>query len=203
MLFTGFPKISRLSRDCIITEKIDGTNGQLYFFAEVDKSIPKTATNVTSEDNPNYYFMSVGSRKRWLTPEDDNFNFAKWAWENKDELFTLLGPGRHYGEWFGSGIQRNYGLQSGERWLSLFNTTKHEGIQNRTKLNLTTVPILRKNTFTTQIVEEALSDLKKYGSFLVPSFKNPEGIVIYHTGSGTLYKKTLENDEQPKGQVEI
>jgi hypothetical protein len=27
--FAGFPKISRLSRDCIITEKIDGTNAQI------------------------------------------------------------------------------------------------------------------------------------------------------------------------------
>jgi hypothetical protein len=27
--FAGFPKIARLSRECVITEKIDGTNAQI------------------------------------------------------------------------------------------------------------------------------------------------------------------------------
>jgi hypothetical protein len=27
---------------------------------------------------------------------------------------------------------------------------------------------------------------------------NPEGVVIYHTASGQLFKKTIENDEKPK-----
>lgn len=30
---------------------------------------------------------------------------------------------------------------------------------------------------------------------MISGFMDPEGIVIYHTGSGTLYKKTFENDE--------
>lgn len=28
--FNGFPKIARLSRECVITEKIDGTNAQIF-----------------------------------------------------------------------------------------------------------------------------------------------------------------------------
>ena len=30
MLFQDFPKMARLSRDIIVTEKIDGTNAQVY-----------------------------------------------------------------------------------------------------------------------------------------------------------------------------
>lgn len=30
--FQSFPKIGRLNRDCVITEKIDGSNGQIHIF---------------------------------------------------------------------------------------------------------------------------------------------------------------------------
>ena len=36
-------------------------------------------------------------------------------------------------------------------------------------------------------------------SFAVQDYLNPEGIVIYHKASGQLFKKTIKNDEQPKG----
>jgi hypothetical protein len=29
----------------------------------------------------------------------------------------------------------------------------------------------------------------------------PEGIVVFHTASGALFKKTIEGDEKPKGQA--
>jgi hypothetical protein len=32
----------------------------------------------------------------------------------------------------------------------------------------------------------------------VPGFMRPEGVVIFHTASGTLYKKTVKDDHQPK-----
>jgi hypothetical protein len=76
--FIAFPKIARLYKECVITEKIDGTNGVIYI-----------------TDN---YEMFVGSRNRWLTAESDNFGFHRWASENQDELMGL-GPGRHHGEW--------------------------------------------------------------------------------------------------------
>ena len=87
--FEKFDKIARLSRNCIITEKIDGTNAQVFI-------------------GENGEFLT-GSRNRWITPEDDNAGFARWALENKEKLLQL-GPGRHFGEWWGSGIQRRYGL---------------------------------------------------------------------------------------------
>jgi hypothetical protein len=63
------------------------------------------------------------SRSRWITPDDDNFGFAAWVEANRDELLTL-GPGRHFGEWWGSGIQRGYGLPKGEKRFSLFNVSR-------------------------------------------------------------------------------
>lgn len=102
--FVEFPKLARAARQCIITEKIDGTNAQVYI----------------SDDG---FTMKVGSRTRWITPQDDNFGFAAWVEANREELMKL-GPGRHYGEWWGSGIQRAYGLPKGERRFSLFNVSR-------------------------------------------------------------------------------
>jgi hypothetical protein len=89
--FREFPKMARLSREIIITEKIDGTNAQIFI----------------GEDGE----FLCGSRTRWITPENDNYGFAKWAYERKDDLIRDLGPGRHFGEWWGQGIQRGYGLK--------------------------------------------------------------------------------------------
>lgn len=75
--FHEFPKIARYSREAICTEKLDGTCSLIYI-------------------GPSGEFLT-GSRKRWITPADDNFGFAAWAQEHKDELLTL-GPGRHFGE---------------------------------------------------------------------------------------------------------
>ena len=94
MEFTEFPKIARLSRECTITEKIDGTNGSIYI-------------------GENGEFL-IGSRTQWITPERDNHGFARWCMEHKEELFKL-GIGHHFGEWWGSGIQRGYGLTE-KRW---------------------------------------------------------------------------------------
>ena len=78
MEFEKFTKIARFSREVIVTEKIDGTNAQI----------------VITEDGEFF----TGSRNRFITPEDDNFGFSKWAHEHKEELMKL-GVGKHYGEW--------------------------------------------------------------------------------------------------------
>lgn len=75
--FIEFPKIARLSRECVITEKLDGTNAQIY---------------ITEEGE-----MHVGSRTRWITVNDDNHGFARWAKTNENDLLKL-GAGSHFGE---------------------------------------------------------------------------------------------------------
>src|SRR6266404_7201095 len=91
MEFVAFPKIPRISREMIITEKLDGTNAQVWI--------------------GDYGEFQTGSRNRWITPgkATDNAGFAGWCEENKEELLKL-GPGHHFGEWWGRGIQRTYGL---------------------------------------------------------------------------------------------
>lgn len=178
MDFKGFPKIERLNREIIITEKIDGTNAQITI----------------TEDGQ----FLTGSRTRWITPEDDNFGFSKWSHENKDELLKL-GVGTHFGEWWGSGIQRNYGLKSGERRFSLFNVTKWDCPERPKCCQI--VPVLYKSLFSEVMIDQCLQNLKTFGSKVVPGFPSPEGIIIYHTASKKLFKVTLENDSQPKGVV--
>lgn len=177
MDFVEFPKIARLSRECVITEKIDGTNGCICI-------------------GENGEFL-IGSRTRWITPENDNHGFARWAMENKDELMRL-GPGTHFGEWWGSGIQRGYGLVKGEKRFSLFNVHRWADAAIRPAC-CGVVPTIYRGMFTTDLVEEALNELRNHGSLASEGFMKPEGIVIFHTAGGYRFKKTIERDEQPKG----
>jgi len=177
--FVGFPKIARLSRDIVITEKIDGTNGSIYI----------------GEDGE----FLVGSRTRWITPDNDNHGFARWAYEHKEDLITKLGIGQHFGEWWGSGIQRGYGLTKGEKRFSLFNT--HRWYNDRIRPACCgCVPILYQGDFDTNQIKMELIGLEINGSFVAPGFMNPEGIIIYHTAANMMFKKTILKDEKGKGE---
>lgn len=194
--FQEFPKMARFSRECIITEKIDGTNAQILITDDGD--------------------LFVGSRTRWITPQNDNNGFAAWVEAHKEEVLKL-GPGRHFGEWWGSGIQRGYGLAKGEKRLSLFNVSRwclhgHEPQQIPTadpriiKMQdvlpecIGLVPVLRRVNFDriSDASESALHELKERGSIAAPGFMKPEGIVIFHVAANYGFKKTLEKDETPK-----
>lgn len=192
--FNGFPKMARLSRECIITEKIDGTNAQILI----------------TEDGE----MHVGSRTRWITPENDNFGFAAWARDHKDELMQL-GVGRHFGEWWGSGIQRKYGMT--EKRFSLFNVSRW-CLHNEQPKQIPTadsrivkmqdvlppcchlVPVLYRGIFSTEIVDVVLDKLRTNGSSAAPNFMNPEGVVVFHVAGNVGFKKTIERDDIPKNQ---
>lgn len=192
--FESWPKMARLSRECIITEKIDGTNAQVFI----------------TEDGQ----VFAGSRTRWITPENDNYGFARWVESNKQELLKL-GPGRHFGEWWGAGIQRTYGLK--EKCFSLFNTTRwslypehpawplrRPGVFDMKELNdgpdcCSVVPVLHRGDFDTGHIKNILNWLSGIGSVAAPGFMKPEGIVIYHVAAQLAFKKTIVGDESPKG----
>jgi hypothetical protein len=176
--FIEFPKIARLNRQCIVTEKIDGTNACICI----------------GEDGS----FRTGSRTRWITPEDDNFGFSRWAHEHREELMKL-GPGTHYGEWWGSGIQRGYGLPKGEKRFSLFNTSRWSDDAVRPAC-CHVVPVLAVWSTLGPAVSDALETLRTKGSVAVPGFMRPEGIVVYHTASRQLFKVTLERDDEWKGK---
>jgi RNA ligase len=176
--FAPFPKISRLSREIVITEKLDGTNAQV----------------IITEDGQ----IAAASRKCLIVPgKRDNYGFAGWVQENAADLMRL-GVGRHFGEWWGQGIQRAYGLP--EKRFSLFNVALWSDEESRPKC-CGVVPTIWRGLFSTLDVEIALNILRFQGSFAAPGFMEPEGIVIFHTASGTLFKKTLDRDEEWKGKA--
>ena len=192
--FTPFPKIGRLNKDMVVTEKLDGTNA---------------AVGITEDGN-----VYAQSRKQIITPEKDNFNFAAWVAEHEEELIKL-GPGVHFGEWWGSGIQRGYDLR--EKRFSLFNTGRWnselnkyvtdpyayikddgeeavEGLDLRGETHCIecpvchVVPLLAVHTFDTGLIQAIYTQLKFRGSVAAPGFENPEGVVVFHTARGTLFK---------------
>lgn len=170
--FKAFPKIARLSREVIVTEKIDGTNAQIYI----------------GEDGE----FLAGSRTRWITPEADNFGFARWAEQNKEELLKL-GPGHHFGEWWGVGIQRGYSLS--ERRFSLFNVSKWSDPKIR-PFCCSVVPTIGMFEFNSLIIDECLQQLREKGSWASPGFANPEGIIVFHVQNGVMFKKTFKDEHK-------
>lgn len=193
--FKEFPKIARYSRDVIVTEKIDGTNACIC--------ITESGEFLT------------GSRTRWITPEKDNYGFSRWAHDHKDELIGL-GVGTHFGEWWGSGCQRGYGLPKGEKRFSLFNVTRwclhgHEPqripmadprivkMQDVLPPCVGLVPVLWRGKFDDLNANQILADLEKNGSKAAEGFMQPEGIVIFHIAGNVGFKKTILKDDEPKG----
>ena len=174
--FIPFTKISRLSRDMIITEKIDGTNACIWI----------------GEDGE----FRTASRTKWLTLEQDNAHFCKRANLHKEELMQL-GKGYHFGEWWGQSIQRNYGLR--ERRFSLFNVSRWSDPATRPEC-CGVVPTLYVGMFDTAKVQEVMDSLWQTGSIAAPGYMKPEGVVIFHTSHGQLFKKTFEKDEKGKGE---
>jgi hypothetical protein len=109
-----------------------------------------------------------------------------------------LGPGRHFGEWWGQGIQRNYGLK--EKRFSLFNVSRWFDADIRPAC-CCVVPILFRGDFNTCTINHWLNVLQGSGSFAAPGFMKPEGVVVWHTAANMGFKKTIEHDEIPKSKV--
>lgn len=211
--YVEFPKIARLSREIIITEKIDGTNASIVI---VSKPASGSDWSINPPDlvyDPNYviaekdgYVMLAGSRTKFVKPGEDNHGFAAWVVSNADQLFGL-GPGQHFGEWWGSGIQRGYNLPKGEKRFSLFNTSRWGEHRDMFKFPgekpecCHVVPVLGKGPFDTVIIDGVLAGLRAAGSVAAPGFLRPEGIVIYHTAANLFFKKTIEKDEEPKSKA--
>lgn len=178
--FVAYKKIPRYQRDIVISEKIDGTNAVIHF----------------TEDG----VMTAGSRTRWIAPgkSTDNHGFAQWAEDNYSDLL-VLGSGYHFGEWYGSGINRGYGLIKGEKRLALFIHPEEKGRELPKCCEVT--PRLYTGPRDEYMINRSLELLRTQGSYAVPGYMKPEGIVIFDTASRGLHKITLEHDEMPKEMV--
>jgi hypothetical protein len=198
--FQPWPKIPRLHRQITVTEKIDGTNA-----AVVVRPLPfewdlpgvlrdhETMTVVGGEP----FAVAAQSRNRWCVPTDDNAGFARWVFDNANGLARTLGAGRWFGEWWGQGIQRGYGMD--RKVFSLFNPfTTFTGLDIPEGLDV--VPLMATApTFDSSVIEDAIDWLARGGSFAAPGFMKPEGVIVRHSASGQSFKRTIEKDGEPKG----
>lgn len=215
--FQGFPKIPRLFREVVVTEKIDGTNGAIgikefpfgwhvggFDTDGSDHNRPDSARLVfggadnTEDGLPDTeYLVWVQSRNRVIDPKADNHGFAKYVHQNACSLVTDLGPGLHFGEWWGSGIGRKYGLD--HKRFSLFNVKRWEDDEEKFITPfLRVVPVVERGEFSSMLVKAALQILHLGGSWAAPGFMNPEGVIVYHTAGNILFKATIEGDAVPK-----
>lgn len=196
--FVKWGSTPRLHKGLCINEKINGTNGCVVVYDGV---------------------VRAQSRKRIITPDDDNFGFAKWVYDNAGALTDVLGWGYHYGEWFGEGIQRNPLGIEGKRF-ALFNTwfwAKPENAERLEQIDgLEHVPVLYDeeshgpaNYYT---IPDVIERLWASGSRVVGAAesmpdlwpgrsKQAEGIIVWHRESQQRYKILLENDSLHKGEV--
>lgn len=177
MDFKEFPKIPRLKREIVITEKIDGTNACIAI-------------------GPDGEFMTQ-SRNRVIVPGDDNYGFAAWAYERKDELMTL-GEGYHYGEWWGQDIGRKYGMT--EKRFSLFNVARWNDKNPNRPACCHVVPTLAIHQDFAAVGTQ-IERLKTLGSVAAQGFMAPEGVIVYHCASRSYFKVTCEKDAEWKGKL--
>lgn len=219
LTFRSFPKIPRWKRSITITEKIDGTNASVWIdFVAAPERIDGDdaiylgycalvesgqAIQVPSFDESGVWIIRAGSRNGFVAPKNDNYGFAAWVFTNAP-LLTGLGMGAHYGEWWGQGIQRKYG-QTCKRF-SLFNTGRwgpHGESVPPTCCDV--VPVLyegpQEMAGGQDAIEFNLRRLAFAGSQAAPGYKNPEGVVVYHSASRAMFKMTIEGDDHPKGEV--
>lgn len=180
--FTPWPSIPRLYRDVTVTEKIDGTNAAIQF-GSADTALP----------------FAAQSRSRIITPDEDNHGFARWVYANASTLHAILGEGLHFGEWWGSGVNRGYGLEKGEKRFSLFNTKRWAWLQHGSEdaPGLYSVPVLYQGSFEDWLYGEqgeVMNYLQTKGSLASPGYMNPEGVVVYHHAANHCFKYTLDGD---------
>lgn len=174
-MFPKYPKTLRYENlRVVITEKIDGTNGLIEI----------------SPDG-----VRFGSRNCYLNEHKDNYGFFNFFSQFENRIMESFSPEYDglvhiYGEWFGAGIQRTYGLK--EKYFMPFspywaNTLIEVGVPN-------IVPPYQFYAGKMDSVREemAFQTLKEEGSQLVPGWKRPEGIIIHYLDNNLKIKRTLD-----------
>lgn len=211
--FTPWPRTHRLFRDVVVTEKIDGTNAAVHISQRYEVASPSDFELRPGEVIIDGRLWCVGaqSRKRVITPSSDNYSFARWVQDNAADLVPILGAGLHFGEWWGQGIQRRYGLE--ERRFSLFNTARWwditesgQSMAERAEQSdlcgqVDAVPVLYEGPFSEARITSALRDLQTDGSYAAPGFMNPEGVCVFHTQTRSVFKVTLDHNDASKWEA--
>lgn len=184
MDFKAFPDIKQIGKvNMQITQKIHGTNAQVFI---VESGFEPHSFEVDGK----FYKLFCGSRTRWITPASDNYGFATFVYARKEEFVRKLGPGQHFGEWAGPGINSGEGLK--EKVFVLFDHWKFPP-ERSLPGGCTIVPLLYDGPMELTAIDKVMSDLKETGSKLVPGFMRPEGVVV--SAMGSRYKKVFKAEE--------
>jgi hypothetical protein len=207
IIFKAWPKTPRLMKPMVVTEKIDGTNGAVIVRKQPEgKAYDGRYEHLAGYRDGEAYFVGAQSRNRLLPmgplgmddhdwQKRDNAGFGGWVKENAWALAQTLGEGHHYGEWYGHKIARKYGMTG--RRFALFNVNRYAYINDPTIDSvpaLETVPVLYEGEFSTSAVVQVYNELMRTGSQAVPGFMNPEGVIVFHSASGQVYKYLGEDD---------
>jgi hypothetical protein len=164
--FKSFGKIPRATGEKVtITEKIDGTNACIVIMDGI--------------------IVAVQSRKRFITPEDDNYGFATWVKQNNDDLLSL-GDGYHYGEWAGCGIQKNPHNMVNKHFF-LFNAFRWNKDNPNRPDCCDVVPILFQGEMEEGEIDRVLFKLKEIS---LSSGYVAEGVVVYYQNTKRYEKYT-------------
>lgn len=210
LTFEAWPKIPRWSNETVtVTEKIDGTNAALIILpyspdheGMIQEGYAKTFGEILDDNTAKMYTFATQSRKRFIKPgkDTDNAGFAGWAWERAVELINTLGYGKHYGEWWGRGIQRGYGMDT--KVFSLFRPWRYADTVDFVTPpvdGLDIVPTLyaggAEGLLTTSLI---LATLEREGSKAAPGYMRPEGIIIQSALTQSTYKAFTWDDGLPK-----
>jgi hypothetical protein len=193
--FKAYPKTHRIGTEqYTITEKVDGTNGVVY----VHKAKP--ADFRVGKDRS---YVKAGSRSRWLEDDGskkwDNHGFGEWVMENERALIELP-EGFHYGEWYGRGINRNYGLK--DRRFMLFDYARYDKLITNNNIlgDLIETETVLADVVTYDYLSIAIklnsACLSVEGSVHVRGFSDPEGLIIRSKLRPAVYKYIIRKDEE-------
>lgn len=169
--FKRWPKIPRIENETYtVTEKIDGSNACVVIDAE---------GNIGAQSRTQLIYPNDAEHKH-----QDNLGFAAWVAEHADDL-KKLGPGHHYGEWWGQKINRAYGLD--HKRFSLF--AWYTPDENMPECCYR-VPVLSQSARYDEL--DTYIDFIKMGSCAAPGFLKPEGLVLRSNTNGGLFKVIID-----------
>ena len=193
--FKPFKKIPRYTSEIVLTEKLDGTNASILITEyPCETGVPMLTVEACSKNR----VLGLGVL--------DNHGFCAWVQEHETEL-KKLGVGQHYGEWYGRGIGRNYGLD--HKRFALFNVGRWRDSSNEwlpvpgLPDCVEVVPVIGSAVYSSVDIDGAINHLKTKGSIAVPGFMEPEGVIIYHKNSNQLFKRLVENDRGHKDATNL
>lgn len=144
-----------------------------------------------------FYRVWLQNRSREVTPDQhDVHGVAAWARAHAAQLVETLGPGIHFGEWWGYKICRGYGLGPGDRRFSLFNTARWGFIDGTQVPSLYAAPVLWEGNLMEgwATIRNEMDALLEGGSVAAPGYRHPEGVVLYHHGADVMMQHLFKSE---------